>query len=589
MPRNDELQLDFKPKGKSGKGILCARLGDVAIHTAKVDITDPEARTKFTASVCVKCPGIDPEELAAELEAMTGESLADNGGRDKFTQSEALVELAADAEFFHDGEVAYATVDAGDHRENHAVNGKGFRLWLARRFYNAQRKAPSAQAVQDALGVLAGRAQFDGRSLPVALRIARHGDAVYLDLANERWQAVRVTADGWEVVDNPPVKFIRRNGMHPLPVPVAGGRIEELRPLLNAADDAHWRLMVSWLVGAFRPEGPYAALGINGEQGSAKSTTCRMLRRLIDPNEADLRAAPRDDRDLMIAATNARVVGFDNLSNIAPALSDSLCRLATGGGFATRALFTDDGEKLFNVSRPILFNGIEELATRPNLLERCVVVNLPPIGEDDRMSESDLWARYERVRPRVLGALLGAVVAALRNLSSVKLPRRPRMADFAEWVVAAEPALPWPAGGFMDAYAGNRDDANELAIEASAIGPAILGLMNGRDAWSGTTQELLAVLVDRHADEKTRKRPDWPTTPKAMSDKLRRLAPVLRRHGIETKVDPHRSKRGRITRLERVGKRPAPPDDPTVRVGDGGDVDSPCHSAASSEREVIEV
>jgi hypothetical protein len=214
-----------------------------------------------------------------------------------------------------------------------------------------------------------------------------------------------------------------------------------------------------------------------------------MIRRLCDPNIADLRAAPRDERDLVIAATNAHVVAFDNLSGISTELSDRLCRLATGVGLGTRELYSDDAEKLFKVCRPIVLNGIDDLATRGDLIDRALLVHLPTIVETGRQTEARLWQDYEAKRPGILGALLDAVSTAMRNLPHVKLDGLPRMADFATWVVAAEPALPWKPGEFLKTYCGNRDAANDLAIEASAVGPALLGLMDKASTWRGTSKE----------------------------------------------------------------------------------------------------
>ena len=587
-----ELQVSFKPIGNNGKGIATALLGNVPIHTAKMDITLPAERIEFHRAVCAGRHDIDRDVLTTTLEGLAGscvEGDSEESG-DKQSQSQALVQLADGAELCHDSEnTAYATLLIGDHHETHPVAGKSFRLWLQGSFYKAFGKPANAQAMQDALGVLAGKAIFEGPELPVAVRVAQHDGAIWLDLCDDQWRAVQITSVGWVVVENPPVRFIRKRGMQALPVPVTGGRIEDLRPLLNAEDDAVWVLIVAWLTAAIRPVGPYPVLAVNGEQGSAKSTLCRMLRRLIDPNEADLRSAPRDDRDMMIAATNAWVVAFDNLSHISPALSDAACRLATGGGFATRELYSNDEEKLFNAARPIMFNGIEELATRPDLLERSAVVNLASIPDRQRRTEAQLWSAYERARPGVLGALLTAVATAMRNLSSVRLDTRPRMADFAEWIVAAEPALPWQAGTFISTYAGNRDAANELAVESSAVGPVVLAFIGDRNIWQGSAKDLLATLeADGYADQRTRQRQDWPKTPKALSNALRRIAPTLRRLGVETTFETQGrgNDRRRIVQLEKVGTGPSPcapssPDatergseptsgDDAGTVGDGG-------------------
>src|SRR5262249_27693950 len=158
----------------------------------------------------------------------------------------------------------------------------------------------------------------------------------------------------------------------------------ELRPMVNLPDEDSWILFVAFLVAALRPGRPFPVLAVNGEQGSAKSTLCRVARALIDPNAAPLRRPPRDERDLMIAAKNGWLVALDNLSGIAPALSDALCTLATGGGFGTRELYTDDEEILFSATRPLLLSGIEDVATRPDLLDRSLCLTLSEIGEEAR-------------------------------------------------------------------------------------------------------------------------------------------------------------------------------------------------------------
>src|SRR5206468_1138077 len=181
-----------------------------------------------------------------------------------------------------------------------------------------------------------------------------------------------------------------------------------------------------------------------------KTVLSKLLKALIDPNAAPVRSLSREERELMIAANNGYLLAFDNLSNLPIWLSDALCRLASGGSFAVRQLYTDDEEVLFEAARPILLNGIEEVVSRPDLGDRAIFLTLPPVGEAQRRPESELWREFEIARPRMLGALLDAVVHGLRTVGRVHLDRLPRMADFALWAAACEPTL-WPAGTFARA------------------------------------------------------------------------------------------------------------------------------------------
>jgi hypothetical protein len=279
------------------------------------------------------------------------------------SQATLLVPLAREAELFHTSDrEAFATYAVDGHQETAALRSKGFRLWLRQRFLDTYGKTPGSQALQDALEVIEGQAIFGGVELPVYVRLAEHDGDLYLDLADEHWRAVKITSSGWEVINRPPVKFRRPRGMLALPEPKAGGSLESLRDLVNVPDEASWRLVKAFIVQLFNPHGPYTVLILHGEQGSTKTTLCRVIKRLMDPNKADLRSMPRDERDLVIAANNGWVVAFDNLSYLPDWLSDAMCRLSTGSGFGTRELYSDDEEVLFDAMRPVIVNGIEELA-----------------------------------------------------------------------------------------------------------------------------------------------------------------------------------------------------------------------------------
>src|SRR5262249_38258392 len=153
---------------------------------------------------------------------------------------------------------------------------------------------------------------------------------VYVDLCNDKWEAVEITADGWRIVSFPPVKFIRTKGMLSLPTPVCGGTITELHPFVNVTSEAEFRLVVAFLLSALQPERPKLGLAVSGEQGSGKSALLKVLRQLIDPNEAEKRPLPKDVRSLMIAGSNSAMLSFDNVSRLLPDIADSLCSVMTG-------------------------------------------------------------------------------------------------------------------------------------------------------------------------------------------------------------------------------------------------------------------
>jgi hypothetical protein len=367
-----------------------------------------------------------------------------------------LSQIAACDELFHTATgTAFADLLVDGHRETWPIRSKRFRGWLRRRYYQATGDALGAPAISSGLDLLEARAQFDAPERSVHVRVAEQAGNIFLDLADDHWRAIEIGPDGWRVNQSPPVRFRRPAGMWPLPVPQHGGSIESLMPFLNLSSRNDFVLVVAWLLATLLPGGPYPLLAISGEQGSAKTVLSKILKALVDPNAAPVRALPREERELMIAANNGYLLAFDNLSVLPAWLSDALCRLASGGSFAVRQLYTDEEEVLFQAARPLLVNGIEEIITRPDLADRSILMTLPPIAAARRQSERELWREFELARPGILGALLDLVVHGLRALPRMGLDRLPRMADFALWAAACETAL-WPSGTFGRAYDANR-------------------------------------------------------------------------------------------------------------------------------------
>jgi hypothetical protein len=461
--------------------------------------------------------------------AATGESKA---------KVDFLDRLLRDIELWHDeNDDPFVTLPQEGHRENWKIGTKSpaFRRWLSKLFYDTTGKVLRAGDLADLAAMLEGKAVFDGPQYRLFRRTAQYEGKFYLDLCDSEWRAVEIEADGWRIVSDPPVKFRRAKAMHPLPLPVKTpgtelGRL--LMPFLNIRPE-QWPLVAAWIVAALRPVGPYPVLKVLGEQGAAKTTMARALRATIDPNAAPVRAEPRDTRDLMIAANNGWVLCLDNLSVVKPDLSDALCRLATGGGFATRTLYTDDDETIFDAQRPMIMTSIEEIGTRSDLLERSLIIELPTIREENRRAEKQFWAEFEEVRPRILGALLDVVSGAIRRLPEIERKsdtELPRLADFHQWGEAAEVPLGLSPGTFAEAYLANREAATQTALESSPVVESLLKFLAKNPRVEDTAARLLEKLG--YVDSEQKHSPLWPKTPRVLSAILKRVAPNLRQIGI---------------------------------------------------------
>lgn len=371
------------------------------------------------------------------------------------------------------------------------------------------------------------------------VRLGEHEGAIYLDLGDATWRAVRITPDDWKIVggDEVPIHFVRSKNMLPLPEPKRGGSLGRLWSLVNVTDERDRVLLLSWLVAALNPRGPCPGLSICGNAGTAKTTALRFLRGLVDPNATDDRGLPKDEHALAIAASRNWVLSFDNLSGVAHWLSDGLCKLTTGGSFGDRTKYSNDEETTFKYRRPFLVNGIVEFAERPDLAQRCINVRLSPIKV--RRTEADIGAEYERERPAILGCLLDAVASALA--SPVIPAELPRMADFAAWALRASQALGHAPEIFLEAYEGNLDESGAAIIDSDELVPVIQKLlMRNKGSWTGTAAELHTALLQSGSSPHA-----LPKGPRAVSAALNRLEELLlKRCGIAI-VRPQRSNKSR--------------------------------------------
>ncbi len=473
--------------------------------------------------------------------------LFDAEGR-KRPQSDVLLEIGRRHTLFRDmsGD-AYAQLAHGDHREVHAIESKGYREHLAAEYYASAEKGCSRNAMTDAIDTLGAQARFSGDLRQVWLRTAREDGALVIDRGDPEWSEIHVDVTGWGVQPGGGVMFRRAHRMLPLPLPeepehpaAAFGRLWKYA---NVTPDDRV-LVAAFILGAFKPEGPYPLLMVSGEQGTGKSTFSRLLKRLIDPSAAPLRQPPKEPRDVLVAAINTWLLCLDNLSWLPPELSDTLCRISTGGAISERTLFSNLDETLVEVQRPVVMNGIEELATRPDLAQRGIHVELDPVKRV--IPEAQLLREFDADAPAIFGAVLSALALCVSTHERVQLDPMPRMADFACWAAAGLGALGYTTRSFLDAYTANQNAGLQLGLDSSPVGRAVTQFMRDRSEWEGTATELLAGLRDL-ADPNDKNSKQWPKVPRALSAALTRLGPALRSVGIHRETGWSHS--GRCIRL----------------------------------------
>lgn len=469
----------------------------------------------------------------------------------QYIQAINLIEASTSPFTTLNGEV-FVSHNNGSYIENHPVRSNSFKQLIGSTFFNSSGRVLGKdchEKIRDHYGALAYQS---GVKEEVYTRTKFKEGAIYYDLANDNGEVIKIAQEGWEVITSPPIKFVRSRSMLPLVTPERqGADLSILRRHLNIGSDDDWFLILGFILGSLYKK-PYVILIHNGEQGTGKSTKSKMIASIIDPSSAPLTSKPNTERDVFIAAEKSHLLCYDNLSGLKPWASDTFCILATGGGYRTRRLYTDDEEKIFNVAKPVQMNGIDDIATRGDLIDRSIVISSPLINSRQRVSETELWENFHRDLPKIMGGIFNALSIALRNLPSITLEEKPRMAEYALFGCAAAETMGITQERFMQAYNRNLAMANRNSLELNPVASALIELINNapNSEWTGTMTELRDCLLHIIPDELQRSR-FIPQTPLALSNTLRKLSPMLRHEGIYYEQLP-RTNSGRGYRIHKT-------------------------------------
>ncbi|MQY07263.1 ATP-binding protein [Actinomadura macrotermitis] len=444
-------------------------------------------------------------------------------------------------------------------------SGSGLRAKLAMSLLRRTGKVAPSSALADCINILDGEASEQPPE-PVFLRMGRHTmpdapeerrHSVVVDMGTETGQAFVITPDGWTLASSSPVIFRRSELIHPLAVPERGGTPDDLgglRELINLAEE-DYRLVVAWVVAAYLIDMPHPILFVQGEQGTAKSSLVRTLLALVDPQPAADREAPSDKREWAIFSRASWAFSFDNVTEIAPWLSNSLCKGVTGDAVLQRVLHSDEDIAVFSFQRVIAMTTIglkHELAG--DLADRMMLVE--PDVIDTRLPEAEVTARRNAAVPRALAVVLDLVADVLRELPTVQVAELPRMADFARVLAALDTATGWTT---LATYRRKVAAMGAELIEGDRLAQALYlfaehhHAQHGGAAWEGTARELIPHLQDA-CRRKGMPAGELPTDYRVVGRKVREIAPTLRKVGIDVRAQ--RSKKSRTLLISKIDAGP---------------------------------
>lgn len=420
------------------------------------------------------------------------------------------------------------------------INSRYLKNLCFAKIFEMYGKALRDAAWKEAMATLSGLGRIYGSLEDVFCRVGIYKSKYYIDLCQiDSSKAIEVCPSGiWGVVETPPIKFVRYESMQPLPTPVANGNIDSLWNYCNISE-ADRLLVTAWLIESMRTDTPYPLLELNGEQGSAKSTTQECFRNLIDPNSCNLRSAPKNADDLFVVATSNHVVSLENVSYFSPSLQDAMCIISTKGGYAKRKLYTDSDEIILNANNPIIVNGIAPVITAQDLIDRSVTIDLPTI--DKRKDISKLRCNFAEDCSLIFGGLLDIFAKSLKILPEQELPSdvNLRLYEFAKLGMAVARAQDLDPYLFIKQFLKSREEAIARTIDAM---PAASAFLDWYRITNPSDQKITAGELFKRVEEyASDKQYSWPRSAKGFSDALRRAGPALRQLGIECK---HLGKKG---------------------------------------------
>ena len=457
--------------------------------------------------------------------------------------------------FFHNSvEETYVAVDKGRVYEIHRLEDKKYQMLLRKRFYDEIGKALSKDNINQAIGVLEAKALYEGAELEVYKRCAEVDGVTYYDLCDKESTIIKIDETGWKVDDDKQMLFIKKSNMSEQVMPVPCG---DLLGLLNKhfrfKDEEDSMLHAVSLVTRFISDIPHPIAVIHGDKGASKTTTMRMNRSLIDPAPRDVISMPKGIQDLAIVISNNYMPCFDNLDTISAEKSDLLCIASTGGGYSKRKLYSDDDETIVSFKSRITLNGINVVATRADLLDRCIVLTLERIPEDERKEERLVWNSFNEDKPKILGAIFTILSVAKRIYETVELSKLGRMADFTRWGYAIAEAMGIGGEVFLKAYLNNQKKANQEAVESNPVATALIKYMNENISFTGTVSNLLTVLnkvAEVEQIDTTSKL--WAKEPNVLSRRLNEIKSNLELEGIYYEIS--QKNHGRVIEIVKIPK-----------------------------------
>ncbi|TMN21918.1 hypothetical protein [Lentibacillus cibarius] len=463
------------------------------------------------------------------------QSIKKRAEKNQLTISEVLLKLSDDARsyFVTESEEVFATIPINKINQTVDISSSTFKQWLRNQYYIIFKKPVSNSHIQEVIDTICAREVMGSKAKKkIHFRICEEKGKLFIDLINDNQDVIEISESGWNMKRQQElnIHFERPNTSNSIQKPIGNGDLSKLRKYIPLEEN-DYKLVLSFIIGCFMPDGPYPILILQGSQGSGKSTLSKIIKSIVDPSVVMAQSPPKKEKDLFVAASYNHLLVFDNLSGIDSRMSDALCKLSTGIAMVSKKLFTDKDQATMTAKKPLILNGIDYIAKRSDLADRSIIINLPKMSSESVQAEKDLWKNFYNDLPDILGGICDVLSVILRDYNSIKLEKNSRMADFVKWVTAAESWLGYGEGEFIKCYEANKSDAALESLEQNLLAYSIYELVKSNNKLRGNSTSILKQLRDKLKTLGIEPKENWIAANK-LKDSITRVEPILNRLDI---------------------------------------------------------
>ena len=378
--------------------------------------------------------------------------------------------------------IPHAGIQVDDHIEVLKLNATRFKNWVRRTTYQENGVVIDSSTLNDIIGILSAEAEFNPEcpTINLALRVANIDDSWYYDLTNKQWEFIKITPEGWYKVKN--AIIFHRYSTTPQVDPIREyppDILDKFINLFNIQGDKNRLLLKCYIISLFIPGIPKVILNLHGEEGAAKTTLQELIKMLVDPNPMKTSSFLRDTNEFVQQLAHNYVMAYDNISIIRDWISDLLCRVVTGSGFSKRELFTTDDDFIYTIKRCIMLNGITIAATKADLLDRSLIIQLEEIKKSKRRKINDIWKEFDEIKAPLLGYILDVLVKVMawkkeHGSPSIQLSR---MADWTEYSEIIARCIGYKDNELVEAYNENEGLQLDEVLNSNPVATVLIKYM----------------------------------------------------------------------------------------------------------------